>query len=335
MMKQRSNFKGLTARKMMEMSNVRAVFTTDDPADDLKYHQKLKDEGKIRAHPAYRPDKYRDGRHLRDDGPPGEALAANSRPTLDLLEALRERMDAFAELGCRASDHALADYTFVEVSEESLESIYQKALNGKTLTDQEINAYITATLQFLAREYAKRGWPMELHLQSIRNNNPLMFEKLGPDTGFDSILDGAIATSINQFLGSLEATDELPKTILFSLNEADFQILCTAMGNFQKGPVKGKLQLGPAWWHLDHLRGMEEQLEVLASQGVLSTFVGMLTDSRSFLSYPRHDYFRRILCNYLGNLVESGQYPERIEFLGKVVSDICFANAWEYFGMEQ
>lgn len=329
---------GLTARKMMEMSGVNAVFTTDDPADDLAFHKKLRDEGVLRVYPAYRPDKY------LAVGDSGFAAAVSRLSAIvgrditsykELLEALKERMEAFEALGCRASDHALASYDYVEADEAELEAIFQSGLSGDAISSRDINAYITASLQFLAREYAARGWPMQLHIQSIRNNNPPMFEKLGPDTGYDSILDGDVARPINALLGSLEATDELPKVILFSLNPADFPILCTLMGNFQKGPDAGKLQLGPAWWHLDHLPGMVQHLEVLASQGVLSTFVGMLTDSRSFLSYPRHDYFRRILCNFLGDLVESGQYPAKIEFLGQVVSDICYANSWRYFRMDE
>lgn len=330
---------GLTARKMMEMSKVRAVFTTDDPADDLAYHRKLRDEGVLRVHPAYRPDKYLavgDAGFAAAVSRLGDTVGREISSYQELLDALKERMEAFEELGCRASDHALASYQYVEADEAELEAIFQFGLSGNDdITDRDINAYITATLKFLAREYAARGWPMQLHIQSIRNNNPPMFEALGPDTGYDSILDGDIARPYNALLGSLEATDELPKTILFSLNPADFPILCTLMGNFQKGPTSGKLQLGPAWWHLDHLPGMVQHLEVLASQGVLSTFVGMLTDSRSFLSYPRHDYFRRILCNFLGDLVETGQYPAKMEFLGKVVSDICYANSWQYFRMDE
>ena len=223
---------------------------------------------------------------------------------------------------------------YADAEETELDAILQKALSGGKVTAEEEEKYKTAVLQCCAREYAKRGWGMQLHLNSIRNNNTRMFEKLGPDTGYDSILDWSSTEGLSRLFDSLEKTNELPRTILYSLNPNDNPILATMMGNFQGGGIAGKMQLGSAWWFNDHKDGMERQIRDLASVGVLPKFVGMLTDSRSFLSYPRHEYFRRILCGVIGQWVENSEYPADYDMLGQIVRDICYNNAIAYFGME-
>lgn len=333
---------GLTARKLMEKSGVRAVFTTDDPADDLRWHKKIREDEsfEIEVRPAFRPDRFI---HIENEGfdqalrQLEQVAETEIRCFSDLLRALDRRIDYFAEQGCRASDHALSDYHFVEASEEEVERIFGAGTSGRRteLTQRETDAYQTALLLHLARRYRKLGWPMELHLQPIRNNHPKRFRELGPDRGFDSILDGPIARPLNQLLGCLAETEELPPTVLFSLNPCDLTTLATTMGNFQEGPQRGKMQLGVPWWFNDTKEGMIEHLHVLASEGLLSTCIGMLTDSRSFLSYARHDYFRRILCNYMGELIENGEYPNRPAFVGQIIGDICFNNAARYFSMEE
>ncbi len=227
------------------------------------------------------------------------------RPDLsDIRDDITERMDYFHENGCRLSDHAI----------------------------DEINDELIEKLVFLGSEYAKRGWTMQLHIGAMRNNNSKMFEKLGADTGFDSVNDFEIAKGISKLLDALNSKDMLPKTILYCLNPKDNYVLGTMLGNFQSGPVKGKLQFGSGWWFNDNKDGMEQQLKALANLGTLGTFVGMLTDSRSFVSYPRHEYFRRILCNLIGKWVEDGEYPKDFDALSKIIKGICYENAKEYFG---
>lgn len=326
-------------RGLIENSNVMGVFTTDDPADNLEWHEKLaKDESfKPLVYPAFRPDK---AVNIENDGFANyiKVLGASENTEIKTVEELKavlqKRIAYFAEHNCRASDHGLRSIYFREADEAEVERIFAKALAGETLTLDEIAAYQTSIMVFLGREYHKRDWAMEIHIQCVRNNNQRMFEKLGPDVGCDSVLDLPMADHLNQFLNKLNYTDELPKTILFTLNDADLLVMSSAMGNFQQGPAFGKLQLGTAWWMLDHYDGMEKQIRTLAFNGVLGTFVGMLTDSRSLLSYPRHEYFRRILCNVIGDWVERGMYPNHEAFLGEMVQNICLNNALKYFNLK-
>lgn len=267
-----------SAKNLIKMSNVEVICTTDNPYDDLEYHKELKDFG-TKVLPTFRPDL----KEIKSD--------------------ITERMDYFASVGCKLSDHAI----------------------------DEMNDELIDKIVFLGEEYAKRGWTMQLHIGALRNNNSRMFKNLGADTGFDSINDFEIAKGISTILNRLDEKDMLPKTILYCLNPKDNYVLGTMLGNFQRGPVKGKIQFGSGWWFNDNKDGMEGQMKALANLGMISTFVGMLTDSRSFVSYPRHEYFRRILCNLLGKWVEDGEYPKDMERLKKIAQDICYYNAKKYF----
>ncbi len=332
--------KGLTARKMMEMSKVRAVFTTDDPCDSLEWHDKIKNDNSfdIEVRPAFRPDRFI---HIENSGydmavhdlSKVSGLSINCFD--ELLLALDKRVEYFAEHGCKASDHAFSDYSYKELSNEELNKVFMKGVSGRAdqISKDELDGYQTALILHLAKKYHSLGWPMELHVQPIRNNNPKMFKKIGADSGFDSILDGRISKAYNSLLGKMAENDELPATVLFSLNPSDLCTLATMIGNFQEGPICGKMQLGVPWWFNDTKDGMFEHLHVLANEGIISTCIGMLTDSRSFLSYARHEYFRRILCEFMGSLIENGEYPDRLEFVGEIVRKICFSNAIEYFGL--
>ncbi|MEJ5187938.1 MAG: glucuronate isomerase [Breznakiellaceae bacterium] len=323
---------------------VYAVGTTDDPADDLAWHDEIRRSGKTmtKVLPSFRPDKALNI-HL-----PGFAVyiqklgsvAGRSIRTLaDLLQVLEERIRYFDERGCRASDHAL-EYPPFEVSsdgrtgaawEAEVNQIFVRALAGASLSREESDRYRTFVLLFLAGEYKKRGWAMQLHLAAIRNNNSRMFAQLGPDTGYDAVHDHPITANLAALLNLMEGEGKLPKTILYSLNPKDYYPLGTLMGCFQGEGIPGKIQLGSAWWFCDHRDGMEEQMRVLGNLGLLPRFIGMLTDSRSFLSYPRHEYFRRILCNLLGQWAEAGEIPRDRTLLSRVVQNISFRNAQGYF----
>lgn len=330
---------GFTPRELIEKSNVACVCTTDDAADTLEYHKLLAEDKsfKCKVLPAFRPDK-----SFLIETPAfvpwikamEEAAEMKITSFAELKTALKKRIEFFDTMGCRASDHSFAYCPYKEATDEDLEAIFKKALNGGAFTTLELDQYRTALLQFLGREYAKKGWVMELHLGAMRNNNTKMFEKLGADTGFDSVDDYPIAGGLSRFLDSLEKDGLLPKTVLFTLNPKDNTVLGTMLGNFQSSEAQSKIQFGSAWWFNDNYDGMRKQLSDLSNLGVLGKFVGMITDSRSFLSYPRHEYFRRILCEMIGDLVEEGKYPCDIEFLSQVVADISFNNAQKYFGLE-
>lgn len=321
---------------IMKKMNVYAVGTTDDPADDLHFHELIRKAGQCPAKvlPSFRPDK---ACQLEKPAFPayleklGAAAGMKIRTVDDVVEALVRRLDFFVSKGCRAADHGLVLPPAVFKSAAACTAILGKRLAGKDLSFDEGEAYRTYVATALARAYAKRGVVMQLHLNAIRDLNAAMFAKLGPDTGYDAAHDFLVAERLAAFMKNLSVTDEVPKTILYSLNPKDYYSLATAMGCFQGGGIRGKIQLGPAWWFCDHRDGMEEQLRTLANLSLLPCFVGMLTDSRSFLSYPRHEYFRRILCNLIGGWVEAGEYPADRTPLKKIVSDISFNNAKAYF----
>ena len=329
---------GFTPRALIEKSNVACVCTTDDPADTLEYHALIKNEGKMKTKvlPAFRPDKA-----LAIEAPAFlpwlRQLEAVSGETVDsyakLKEVLLSRIALFAGMGCRATDHAFSPVPYLRMDDAALEAVFAKALRGETLTADEAEGYKTELFRFFAKEYARRGWAMELHIGPMRNNNSRMFQKLGPDAGFDSIDDPVVAQKLSRLLDSLDAESALPRTVLFNLNPKDNYVLASMLGNFQSDEIPSKMQFGSAWWFGDNIEGMKKQLSDLANLGALSYFVGMVTDSRSFLSYPRHEYFRRILCNYLGGLVENGEYPADMETLEEIVRDIAFNNAKRYFGL--
>ncbi len=324
-----------SARQLILRSNVEFIGTTDDPADDLCFHEQLKQESfPVRVSPTFRPDKsvniekptFCDYLKTLSDRA-GVAIQSYD----DLKKALLARLDAFDAAGCRSSDHALGTVPFCPEGDPA--AVFAKAVAGQALTEQEILCYKTDLLLWLGAEYARRGWVMQLHIAALRDNNARMFKKLGPDTGFDSIDDGQIAYDLSRLLDALDSRDALPKTILYSLNPKDNFVLGTMLGNFQRD-CRGKLQLGSAWWFNDHIDGMEEQMRALGNLGALAAFVGMLTDSRSFLSYPRHEYFRRILCNLIGGWVEQGAFTDDADILKTIICGICADNARTYFGLE-
>ena len=327
---------GFTAKKLIMNSNVKYIGTTDDPADDLRYHQEIaKDKNfTCEVRPAWRPDK---AVKIGNEGFAEyiKVLGATENTEItsfcELLEVLKKRLQFFVDNGCTITDHAMDRVYFRDTTEEEVDGILKKALRGEKLTQEEIEKYSTLIMVRLIEMYHGHGMVLQLHIGALRNNNTRMFKKLGPDTGFDSIDDGEVAQSLSRLLDTLDAEDKLPKTILYCLNPRDNEVLATMLGNFQGGGIAGKIQFGSGWWFNDQKDGMIRQMTALSQLGLISKFVGMLTDSRSFLSYTRHEYFRRILCNYLGELVENGEYPCDMEVLGSVVQDICFNNANKYF----
>lgn len=327
-----------TARKLIERSNVAFIGTTDDPTSDLKYHIALAqdDSFKTVVKPTFRPDP---AVNIQKDGfiqyieKLGKVCGTAISDMDGLYSALSSRMDYFHQNGSRISDHGIVSVPFMEADKNEVDAIFKKALSGQKVSDSEAEKYQTAVLLFCGKEYAKRGWVMQLHAAAIRNNNTPMFQKLGPDTGFDSILNVNLAEKLSKFMDTLLQEGSLPKTILYSLNPTDNALLVSMAGNFEGDGVKGKIQHGSAWWFNDHIDGMTEQLKTLGNLGALASFVGMLTDSRSFLSYPRHEYFRRILCNLIGGWVENGMFTDDREILDQLVADICYNNARNYFLM--
>ncbi|MCP1108780.1 glucuronate isomerase [Ohessyouella blattaphilus] len=330
--------KTMSARQFIMASNVEVICTTDDPIDDLCYHEQLAvDETfKVKVLPAWRPDRALNIASHDYLAYLEELTAATGNKITtfkDVKEALIKRLDYFDAHGCKLSDHGLAYVMYQPDSEDQIEGILKKRGRGEELSASEIAIYQTALLLFLGKEYAMRGWVMQLHYGVRRNNNQKQFQDLGADTGFDSIGSVAPISELAEFLNALEVEDALPKTIVYSLNPEDNTAIDTILACFQSGAVKGKMQHGSAWWFNDHKKGMEEHLATLASQGLLGNFIGMLTDSRSFLSYTRHEYFRRILCNYLGELVEGDEYPADEKALKRIVEGIAHDNGAEYFGI--
>lgn len=327
-------------RSLLERSNVRVVCTTDDPCDDLAAHRSLKASGhaSTRVYPTFRPDKA-----LRVDQPRlfrdwVEALEQASGVDCSRFEgflaAIESRHDAFHELGGRLSDHGLARCPGRFASEKKARKIFSEALSGEAAGAGDTEKFTGFMMLFFGHLDARRGWTKQLHLGALRSNNSRMMRELGPDTGFDSIGDWPQTENLARLLDALDMEEALPKTILYNLNPADNYAFASMIGNFQEGPTAGKIQFGSGWWFLDQKEGMEWQMNALSNLGLLSRFVGMLTDSRSFLSYPRHEYFRRILCNLLGEDVERGELPPDFDHLGGIVRGICYDNAVSFFGLE-
>ena len=325
-----------SCRSLIRKANVEVIGTTDDPADSLEYHKAIKDSGfETKVVPSWRPDKAMAVDDASEYNAYINKLAIASEMEIntfeDLLSALQKRHDFFAEMGCKASDHGLEQFFAAEYTNDEASEIFVKIRKGDELNEKEILKFKSAMLyEFAVLDHSK-GWVQQFHIGAIRNNNTGMFNKLGADTGFDSIADKLVAEDMSKFLNRLATEEKLTKTILYNLNPAHNEVYATMLGNFQDGEIAGKIQWGSGWWFLDQKDGMEKQMNALSNLGLLSRFVGMLTDSRSFLSYSRHEYFRRILCNLIGNDVEKGLIPYNEELLKEVVQGICYYNAKNYF----
>lgn len=326
-----------SARGLMKKFKVEVVCTTDDPADSLEHHLALKEEQfEIKVLPTWRPDKAMAVENPQEYRAYLEKLSDVSGVAInrfsDLIEALRKRHDFFAGVGCKLSDHGIEEFYAEPYTQAEIEQIFNKVYGGKELVREEILKFKSAMLYEGAIMDWEKGWTQQFHYGAIRNNNTRLFKQLGPDTGFDSIGDFNVAKAMSRFFDQLDKDNRLAKTIIYNLNPRDNDLIATMIGNFQDGSVAGKMQFGSGWWFLDQKTGMEAQMNSLSNLGLLSRFVGMLTDSRSFLSYPRHEYFRRILCNLIGNDVEQGLLPaSEMKFLGEMVENISYNNAREFF----
>ena len=329
----------MSVRNLIRKSGVTLLCTTDDPADSLKWHQMIAQDQEfdVQVLPAWRPDKAMNlekSDYTEYLDRLGESAQVNIQSFSDLKTALIKRMEFFDGMGCKVSDHGLEYVMYLPATEEEVEAIFHKRLTGGLITREEEIKFKTAFMIFAGREYHRLGWVMQLHYGCKRDNNKLRYQQLGPDTGYDCINNYTPSSQMVDFLNALEETDELPKTILYSLNPNDNAAIGTAIGCFQDSGAIGKIQQGAAWWFNDHKVGMTEQMTTLANLGLLGNFIGMLTDSRSFLSYTRHEYFRRILCELIGGWVENGEYPDDRKRLGKMVEDISYRNAVRYFGFD-
>ena len=328
----------MTVRNIIKQSGFTLICTTDDPVDSLEWHKKIAEDPTfdVQVLPAWRPDKA-----MNVEKPTyAEYIAQLSKVSgvevkdfASLKEALKNRMAFFASMGCCVSDHALEYVMYAPATDAEVDAILQKGLRGEAISKEEELKYKTAYMLFVAREYVKMGWVMQIHYGCKRDNNAYMFEQLGPDTGYDCINNYAPSAQMADFLNALSATNDIPKTILYSLNPNDNASIGSIIGCFQ-GDIPGKIQQGSAWWFNDHKIGMTEQMASLANLGCLGNFVGMLTDSRSFLSYTRHEYFRRILCELIGGWVENGEYPADMKALETIIKGICYNNAVKYFGFK-
>ncbi len=327
-----------TARGLMRQFKVEAVCTTDDPVDDLTHHLSIKESGfDIKVLPTFRPDKSMAVEDVENFNAYMDRLSQAANIDIgdftSLIYALKKRHDFFASVGCKLSDHGLEQIYAEDFSNQEIHSIFNKIRSGHALRLEEQLKFKSAMLIHFGIMDHEKGWTQQFHLGALRNNNTRMVSKLGPDTGFDSIGDFSHGRALSTFLNNLDKEDQLAKTILYNLNPADNYLFATMIGNFNDGSVAGKIQFGSGWWFLDQKEAMEWQLNALSNLGLLSRFVGMLTDSRSFLSYPRHDYFRRILCNLIGVDVENGELPDEIEWLGKMVENISYYNARNFFNL--
>ncbi|MCI5869886.1 MAG: glucuronate isomerase [Dorea sp.] len=328
---------GMSARNLIRQSNVTLICTTDDPVDTLEWHDQIAvDESfEVQVLPTWRPEKAmslsrQDYLEYMDKLSEVSGVKVESFATL--MDALRVRLDNFAKRGCRISDHSLEYVMYVPASDEEIEAIFAKRLAGKAISHEEEFQFKTAMMVALGKEYHKKDMAMQIHFGVKRDNNGMIFRNLGPDAGIDCIDNYAPSAQMADYLNALAVTDELPKTILYSLNPTDNAAIGTIIGCFQDSSAVGKIQQGSAWWFNDHKKGMIDQMTSLASLGLLGNFIGMLTDSRSFLSYTRHEYFRRIMCNLIGGWVENGEYPNDEKVLGRMVQDISYNNAVRYFG---
>ena len=328
-----------SARNLMRRMNVKLVCTTDDPIDSLEYHKQLQEERfGIKVLPTFRPDKamaVSDPKAFKKYLKQLSAVAGVE--VIDfatLLEVMDIRHAFFHSIGCRLSDHGVAYVPDTETDSAGLDAIFSKVMRGDMPTRAEADAFQAAFLYEIGRMNHTRGWAQQFHVGVFRNNNSRLFKKLGPDTGFDSIADYRQGPGLVRLLDRLDSSNQLAKTILYNSNPVDNELFATMIGNFQDGSCPGKIQFGSGWWFLDQKDGMIRQMNALSALGLLSRFIGMLTDSRSFLSYPRHEYFRRILCNLIGNDVEHGEIPQDMELLGQMVENICFNNAKDFFGIQ-
>lgn len=328
--------KEFSVRNLLIKMKVEVLCTTDDPTDSLEFHKKIKDSGfKIKVLPTFRPDKA-----MAIDQPENllnylKKLEEISGIIIQNWEnfktALKNRHDFFEEMGCKLSDHGLEKIESVDFKEEDIPKIFDKILRKESISPVENRQFKSAMLIYFAKLDHQKGWTQQFHLGALRDNNSRLLKSLGPDTGFDSIGDFNQAESLSKFLNTLDTSNQLTKTILYNLNPRDNELFAAMIGNFQDGTIQGKMQYGSGWWFLDQKDGMEKQINALSNMGLLSHFVGMLTDSRSFLSFPRHEYFRRILCNLIGRDIENGELPQDIPWLGKLVSDISYNNAAKFF----
>ena len=324
-------------QSLIAKSNVKVVCTTDDPVDDLKYHKLLAQEKdfECKVLPGFRPDK---ALNISADGfaeyikALGDCANIEIKSYKDVITALEKRIDYFNEAGCKVSDHAFDCPPYAVADDDEIENAFKKAMQGETITQHEGDAYKTAVMIALGKKYHQLGWAMEIHIGAMRNNNTKMFNQIGADTGFDSVDDGEIAKPLSRFLDALCVEDKLPKTVLFNLNDKDNTVLATMLGNFQGTETQSKIQYGPAWWFLDTMDGMTNQMKSLGNLGVLGKFIGMETDSRSFTSYGRHEYFRRIMCRLMGRWIEDGWYAYDEDLVKEIVCGICYNNAINYFG---
>jgi glucuronate isomerase len=321
---------------LLRKMNVEVVCTTDDPADDLRYHKQFSSStSAVKMYPTFRPDKS----YSIEDVPAyneylthlGPAAGIDIKSFDDLLQALSKRIDFFDSLGCRASDHGLDYICFAREAEKFAPTIFQKLREGKEPDQHEIAQYKSALLLNLGRMYHRKGWVQQFHLGALRNNNSRLLRELGRDTGFDSMGDYPQAATLSAFMNALENTNQLTRTIIYNNNPSDNEVFATMIGNFHDGSIPGKIQFGSGWWFLDQKDGMERQMNALSNMGLISRFIGMVTDSRSFLSFPRHEYFRRILCNLWGNDVEKGLLPDDLNQIGEIIEGICCHNARSYF----
>lgn len=328
----------MSARGIINASNVEIIGTTDDPIDSLEWHIKLASDASFKAKvlPSFRPDK---AVNIEKPGfaeyiqALGNASGIDIKSVSDVKDALTKRLDFFCEHGCKVTDHGVDYLAFSPASDSEIERIFSKAIQKEAVTTDEADKYKTAVMLHLGREYAKRNIVMQIHFNVQRNPNKRLLDSIGPDTGFDCMMTKDCSIALTGFLNALDLTCSLPKTIIYSLNPADNEMIDTVIGSFQGSEVPGKIQHGAAWWFSDTKSGMEAHLRSLANLSILGNFVGMLTDSRSFLSYTRHDYFRRILCSVIGEWVEDGEYPDDEKALGEIISGICYYNAKRYFDL--
>lgn len=324
-----------STRNLLKKMNVKVVCTTDDPADDLKHHKKIAEDGfEVKVLPTFRPDGLL---NIENDDFAAYLKRIGNQTKVDikdfdsLVKAVASRIDYFHQHGCRLSDHGLERMLAKDFSKSEIDNLLKKKLAGERLTPEESEKYQSALLLKLGSWYAEKNWTMQLHLGPVRDTNSKLLKQIGKDAGVDSIGDLNQAKPLAKFLDTLNKNEDLPKTILYNVNPSDNEVMATMAGNFMSDSRKGKIQHGSAWWFLDQKDGMEKQLNSLSNMGLISCFVGMLTDSRSFLSVPRHEYFRRVLCNLFGKDIENKELPEDIEWIGKIIQDICYYNAESYF----